>query len=142
MPGVDIFHRVEVGFSDQVCSSIKESVRHFGVANFSVENLILLSEQDFSFKFYSPEKGDELTNDIIVRIRLHAFEERLLRISDETCGELAHYIAADLFKFYPGREIIVGIELMMAEVMWGTASTEPRRRPGRAQISGEAFFED
>ena len=122
MPAVDVFNRVNVGMSDDVSDSIKMSVRRIGTAHFSVSGL-LLTEQDFSFKFYRPEKSDELTNDIIIRIRLHNFEERRETITDLFSGNTAAYVAEDLAKFFPTREITVGVELMLAEVMWGTATT-------------------
>ena len=122
MPGVDIYNREGVGLVNAVADSIKDSVRHFGAAHFSVDELVL-SERDFSFKFHHSDKFDELTNDIIVRIRLHDFNERRQTVTDGLAAELSRYIASDLAKFFTGREITVGVELMLTEIMWGTAST-------------------
>lgn len=122
MPGVDVYNRESVGLVDAVADSIKDSVRHFGAAHFSVGEL-MLSEHDFSFKFHHTERYDELTNDLIVRIRLHAFEGRRSIVTDQLASDFAVYISEDLRKFFPEREITVGVELILAEVMWGTATT-------------------
>jgi len=125
MPGVDVYLNSSISFhlGAQERDSLKTSVRRFGTAHFSVGDKLVLSDRDFSFKFHSPEDGDELTNDIIVRIRLHEFEERLDNLDDAISAEMAHYIAEGLSTFFLGWEITIGVELMLAEIMWGTAIT-------------------
>lgn len=125
MPGVDVYLRGSINdhFGTQERDSLKTSVRRFGTAHFSVDEKLVLNDRSFSFKFHAPEGGDELTNDIIVRIRLHEFEERLDNLDDTISAEMAHYIAEDLARFFLSWEITVGVELMLAEIMWGTATT-------------------
>ena len=125
MPGVDVYLRSSISdnFGTEERDSLKTSVRRFGTVHFRVHKKLVLSDRDFSFKFHAPEEGDELTNDIIVRIRLHHFEERRDRFSDALAENLAIYIAEGLATFFLTWEVTVGVELMLAEIMWGTATT-------------------
>lgn len=125
MPGVDIYinRPLHNMFDTDARDSLKTSVRRFGTTHFSVDEKITLNEHDFSFKFHTPEIGDELTHDLIVRVRLHAFEERLAHLDDTISAEMAHYIAEDLARFFLSWEVTIGVELMLAEIMWGTATT-------------------
>lgn len=126
MPGVDVYYTSSINnsFGTEERESVKTSVRRFGTTRFSVEELVL-NDHDFSFKFHVPEEGDELTNSIIVRIRLHGFEERRDRFSDALAENLAIYIAEDLASYFVVAEVTIGVELMLVGVglFWGTAST-------------------
>lgn len=120
MPGVDVYYRYGV-MSPQVADAIKEAVRQYGAPTFSTSE-ITLSEDDFSFKFHRPEKYDELTNDLIVRIRLHHFPDRLLD-TDGKCKAIALIIGLTLSQiedFNPERTI--GVEILVCEIGWGAAT--------------------
>jgi len=150
MPGVDIYYRHGV-MDTEVASAIKAAVREHGADTFSTSE-IQLGEGDFSFKFYPPEKFDELTNDIIVRIRLHHFPERIKDDPDALPQGIALLLGVALSQveeFDPTRTI--GVEILICEIGWGTATPMKAkiadrlsartilRRPGRAQISGEGL---
>jgi hypothetical protein len=150
MPGVDVFYRYGV-MSPEVADAIKETVRRYGASTFSTSE-IELSESDFSFKFYRPEKYDELTNDLIVRIRLHHFSKRLEDTDGDAAG-MALLIGSALSKvedFDPTRT--VGLEILVCEIGWGSATVMRGKvanglaqraiagsvqRPGRAQMSSD-----
>lgn len=129
MPGVDVYYRYGV-MSPEVADAIKETVRRYGASVFSTSE-IELSQNDFSFKFYPPEKYDELTNDLIVRIRLHHFPERLVD-TDGKSRAIALAIGLALFQiedFDPQRTI--GVETLVSEIGWGTAT------PMKAKVAGK-----
>lgn len=120
MPGVDIYYRHGV-MSIEVADAIKEMVRRYGELVFSTPE-IELSESDFSFKFHRPEKYDDLVKDLIVRIRLHHFPERLLD-TDGKSKAIALIIGLALEQiegFDPQHTI--GVEILVGEVGWGTAT--------------------
>ena len=148
MPIVDVYSKRSVhgDFGPSARRSLKESVRRFGARHFTVTADRVLSERSFSFKFHRPEDGDELTHNIIVRVRLDGgFEERRAKIRDNFWEELADTIATELVNHFLDRDITIGVEITLLGVglFWGSASTRPiLRRPGRAQISGEALFGD
>jgi hypothetical protein len=104
---------------DVIATAIKTVVRRVGSARFSTEERQLRLE-DFSFKFVRPEKYDELTHDIIVRIRLHAFPSRLVG-TDDRCKEIAEGISNELLFGSDIQVITIGVELMVCEVGWGSA---------------------
>lgn len=122
MPGVDVYYRESFHMSTEVADAIKDAVRDFGPLYFSTDSR-KLGRADFSFKFHAPDAFDDLTNDVIVRIRLHHFEERLLKLNDDKAAELADFIAFVLAKSNFIYEMTMGAELMLAEIMWGSAST-------------------
>lgn len=150
MPGVDIYYRHGV-MSTEVADAIKEAVRHYGPLVFSTPE-ISLSESNFSFKFHRPEKFDELTNDLIVRIRLHEFPERL-EDTDEKSESIALAVAVALSKIENfDSQRTIGVEQAVGHIGWGAttvmkakvanglaqrAIAGSARRPGRAQISGD-----
>lgn len=120
MPGVDVYYRYGV-MSPKVAAAIKEAVRRYGAPTFSTPE-ITLSEDDFSFKFHQPEKYDELTNDLIVRIRLHHFPERLLDTDgkSEAIALVIGLALSQLEDFNPERTI--GVEILVTEIGWGAAT--------------------
>lgn len=126
MPGVDVYYKH--GFMEEsVADALRTAVAEFGQTEFSTSDW-QLGLNDFSFKFHRPEKYDRLTHDLIVRIRLDAFDERVERISDQMAENLAWSIrnaVSALFK--PARVLDVGVELMLASISWG-AATRPTPR--------------
>lgn len=143
MPGVEVFYGMNVGMSDEPASLIDQSIRLFGASELSVTEKIL-EQGDFSVKWHQPTKFDKLTHDIIIRARLDgSFEERRRRITDELAANFAVFVADDVASSYEGRNITIGVEIMLVGVglFWGAASTG-NPAPVESTIKLSAFEEN
>lgn len=122
MPGVEI-HSKTGYMNGIVADAIKLTVRQVGHKRFSTDD-ILLTPDDFSFKFAPECDLDELTHDIIVRIRMQDHPFRRSQSPDIMAGQLAGRIHAAIEGHYPGEAVTVGVELTLTEIGWNTAGPE------------------
>lgn len=85
---------------------------------FSVEELAL-NNGDFSFKWLPADHPlDLLTHDIIVRLQLHHFPERV-----QDCDAKALQLAERISVLIRG-QFSVGVSLLLAEIGWGAVAVD------------------
>ena len=121
MPGVEVLFSY---MDSDTAHAIKSAVRVFGAKEFSTP-AITLTEKSFSFKFSEKAGFDELTHNIIVRIRLHNDEQGVRRMADldQVAKRLAEAIVAEIEKVPRSYSKTVGVELMLVPIGWGTCET-------------------
>jgi hypothetical protein len=122
MPGVDVLYRHR-SMNRHVAQAIKETVREVGHKRFSTPDL-QLEPEDFSIKFLQSHPFDELTHDIIVRIRMQDDPFRRSQSPDRMAGQLANRIHLAVMASHEPAEppLTVGVELMLVEMGWNTSS--------------------
>lgn len=124
MPKVDIDYKPFLLRGDNqhlAFEALKKAVSNFCSNFFSTKDL-QLNRNDFSFTFTEAGEHDELTNDLIVRIQLHAFPERLSRIDDSSATFAL--VIADEIAMFTDFNLTVGVSLLFAEIGWGTSDTD------------------
>lgn len=122
MPSIDVYYKH--GFMEvPVADAIKRAVRLYGVEYFRAAD-ITLEEASFSFKFHRPEKFDELTNDIIVRVLTDVLTLRR-DVSDHACELTGMIVLEEAMPL----NAFIGVELTYgSQVGWWA---ERVRRPAR-----------
>lgn len=122
MPGVDVLYR-QSSMNRQVAQAIKETVRRVGHKRFSTPD-IQLGPEDFSFKFLQSHPFDELTHDIIVRIRMQDHPFRRSQSPDRMAGQLADRIHLAVMANHEPVEppLTIAVELMLVEMGWNASS--------------------
>lgn len=111
MPRVVVEYRE--GFLDDFgIGRLKNLIRREAIERFSTRT-VALKDDDFSFIFHKAGQYDELTHDIIVRLELHFFPERLIVPSDVNAQEVAEAIAVRI------TNSTVGVSILFCEIGWG-----------------------
>jgi len=121
MPGVDVIYK-KTHMNPYAAVAVKDTVREVGHKRFSTPDLQLTPE-DFSFKFLAANDYDELTHDIIVRIRMQDHPFRRAQSPDRMAGQLANRIHLAIMAKHAPIEppLTIGVELMLVEMGWNTA---------------------
>jgi hypothetical protein len=118
MPAVDVYHKMSM--DTLVAEDLKRVIRHVGVDMFSSQDGgITLGPEDFTILFHEAGPNDELTNDVIIRVQLHAFQNRLER-TDAKAAQLAMYASTALDPLVASNDFTIGVSLLIAEIGWGT----------------------
>jgi hypothetical protein len=120
MPGVEVTYKATY-MNVLAADALKQTVREVGHKRFSTED-IQLTPDDFSFKFLRPHNYDELTHDIIVRIRMQDHPFRRSQSPDLMAGQLANRIHMAMRQSVGMPPFTVGVELVLTEIGWNASS--------------------
>lgn len=126
MPGVDVLYKYD-SMNRHMAQAIKETVREIGHKRFSTSD-IQLGPEDFSFKFLQSHPFDELTHDIIVRIRMQDHPFRRSQSPDRMAGQLANriHLAVTATQVQIEPPLTVGVELLLVEMGWNSTNGPTR----------------
>lgn len=120
MPAVHIEYRHGI-LTQEAKTVLKEVIRTDLSFRFSTTRLTL-GLKDFGIKLDELSEDSEPTNDIVVRVQLHAYRERLAADIDQEARFIARNLVVALSELDIDKTMDIGVSLLFAEIGWGTAS--------------------
>lgn len=120
MPAIDIYFKHGLINNSYAFINIVDRVTMFAAEKYFSSESIELTEDDFTVIFHEAGKWDQLTHDIVVRVQLHAFPERLVD-TDAKATAFAEDLALEFrTMFVLDKDLTVGVSLLVTEIGWGT----------------------